>query len=122
MSALRKLGSDDRGAAAVEVALIAPMFFALLFGALQGGLAFWTQLGLQQAVDRAARCAVVNATLCGASDRLQSYAATQALSAGIPAATFILTTESCGKAVTASTNRSLMGVTLNLSAKSCFPS
>jgi Flp pilus assembly protein TadG len=115
------LSTDDRGSSAVEFALTAPAFLALLFGALQGGLMLWTQLGLQQAVERAARCAAVNATLCGTSDLVKSYAVTQGLASGVTTGSFTLTTETCGKAVTATQSVRFVTATVSLSARSCFP-
>jgi Flp pilus assembly protein TadG len=52
---------EDRGAAAVEFALIAPLFIVLLFGIIDYGWAFGQRLGLTSAVREGARLAVVNA-------------------------------------------------------------
>jgi Flp pilus assembly protein TadG len=113
--------ADQRGATAVEFALTAPAFFALLFGALQGGLMLWTQLGLQHAVERAARCAAVNTTVCGTQDQVQTYAVSQGLANSGNAGVFTLTTESCGKAVSATASVRFVTTTVNLAARSCFP-
>lgn len=112
---------DERGGLAVEFALTAPVFFALLFGALQGALMLWTQLGLQHAVERAARCAAVNTTLCGTSVQVQTYAVTQGLATNLPSSAFTLTNETCGKAVTGTASARFVTLTVNLSARSCFP-
>jgi Flp pilus assembly protein TadG len=113
--------TDDRGNSAVEFALTAPAFLALLFGAFQGGLMLWTQLGLQHAVERAARCAAVNATLCGTSDLVKAYAVTQGLASSVASGSYTLTTETCGKAVTATQSVRFVTATVSLTAKSCFP-
>jgi Flp pilus assembly protein TadG len=61
---LRRLITHIGGAAAVEFALTAPVFFAIVFGLIDSGLLLWTQLGLQHATELAARCASVNKTIC----------------------------------------------------------
>jgi Flp pilus assembly protein TadG len=121
MRRARFFRTDIRGNSAVEFALTAPAFLALLFGAIQGGLMLWTQLGLQHAVERAARCAAVNATLCGTSDLVQAYAVTQGLASSVAAGAYTLTNETCGKAVTATKSVRFVTSTVSLSARSCFP-
>lgn len=113
--------TDERGGAAIEFALTAPAFLALLFGALQGALMLWTQLGLQHAAERASRCAAVNASLCGSSAQVQTYAVSQGLANGLSSSAFTLTTETCGKAVVATANVRFVTSTVSLSARSCFP-
>jgi Flp pilus assembly protein TadG len=57
---------DQRGAAAVEFALIAMPFFLLLFGMIQYGMWFNDSLNVRQGVREAARQAVVeNFPSCG---------------------------------------------------------
>lgn len=121
MSARAFLKAQDEGAAAVELALTAPVFIALIFGALQGATMLWTQLGLQQATERAARCAAINATLCGTAELVQAYAATQALSANLPASNFTLTSATCGAVVSGEANVKFVTLNVTLSARSCFP-
>jgi Flp pilus assembly protein TadG len=50
-----RLHADQRGAAALEFALIAPMLFALLMAVTETSLVFFAQEGLQTALDVAAR-------------------------------------------------------------------
>lgn len=121
MKRLRPFARHDGGATAVEFAFAAPAFFALLLGALQGALMFWTQLGLEHAVERAARCAAINSTICGTQAQVQAYALTQDLAKTLSASVFTLTSEACGQAVTATTSVSFVTSTVNLSARACFP-
>ena len=82
----------------------------------------WTQLGLQHAVERAARCAAVNATLCGTPDLVQAYAVTQGLASSVAAGAYTVTDDNtCGKAVTATKSVRFLTATVSLSARSCFP-
>ena len=113
------------GATAIEFALTAPAFFALVIGGVQVGLLCWAQLALQQGSEAAARCASVNKTLCGTTTQIQSYASAQSYGLAPAASTFTVSTQACGKRVQASYNPPFLtafvmsGVTLTASA--CFP-
>jgi Flp pilus assembly protein TadG len=48
---------DQHGATAVEFALTMPLFLLIMLGIIQAGWLLWTQYGLQQGVQMAARCA-----------------------------------------------------------------
>ena len=48
------------GAAAVETALVLPVFLLCVFGISEIGRALWIQSTLQYAVEDAARCAAIN--------------------------------------------------------------
>ena len=56
---LFRLGRDQRGVAAVEFAMIAPIFFALLVGIMDIGRYMWTLNTMQYAIDEAVRAGVV---------------------------------------------------------------
>jgi Flp pilus assembly protein TadG len=52
----RRLAADSqKGSAAIEFAMIAPVFFVLLMGILEGGLMFFSQSALQNAVTETGR-------------------------------------------------------------------
>jgi len=55
----RVLRHDDRGVAAVELALVLPVFLALVFGGIDLGLAFREQIMLRNAASNAAAYATV---------------------------------------------------------------
>ena len=118
--------SDERGATILEFALTVPIFFALLFGIIGGGLLLWMQLGLQHGAERAARCAGVNASICGSVSAIQNYAASQAYGLNPSPSVFNVTTQACGNQVSASYTfaffTSYGGIpSLTLTARSCFP-
>jgi Flp pilus assembly protein TadG len=125
MIAQRFLGNRN-GGVALEFGLTAPLFFALIIGAIEVGLLCWAQLALQQGAEAAARCASVNKTLCGTTAQIQSYASAQSFGLAPPASTFTITAAGCGNQVQASfnpqfvTNFAMLPVTLTASA--CFPS
>jgi hypothetical protein len=52
--------SRDRGAAAVEFALVVPLLLAVMFGIVDYGLWFGDSLNVRQGIDEGARRAVVN--------------------------------------------------------------
>jgi Flp pilus assembly protein TadG len=57
---LRRRGSPDRGAAAVEFALVLPVLLLVVFGIVNFGIIFSQQLTLNNALREGARKAVVN--------------------------------------------------------------
>ena len=125
MKILRLL-RDIRGISAVEFALTAPVFFALLFGIIEGGLMVWTQIGLQHGAEAAARCASVNTTLCGTASGIQNYAAQNALGLSITPSTFSVSASACGNQVTANYTFGFVtayfgAASMTLNAESCFP-
>ena len=127
MISTRTILVDESGATAVEFALTAPIFIALLFGIIECGLALWTQFGLQYGTEAAARCATVDTATCSSASATASYAASNALGLTVPASTFTATTPSCGNLVQASYVytflTSYFGTPrVTLTAQSCFPS
>ena len=123
---LRRFLRDHAGATAVEFGLTAPVFFALLFGLIDGGLLLWTQLGLQHATEMAARCASINKNLCADAAAVKTYASTQALGLAMAPSVFAVTQPACGSQVTASFGFGLVGgyygtPVLTVNASACFP-
>jgi Flp pilus assembly protein TadG len=105
--ALRSLGRSQNGATLVEFALVAPVFLALLFGALEFGLALWTQQALQETAIAGARCMALPQSGCAtaayaySSSNTTTYIQTVANQWGIslPSANIIQTntgTTQCG--------------------------
>jgi Flp pilus assembly pilin Flp len=117
---------DERGATAVEFALTAPLFFALLFGAIEGGLLMWSQIGIQHGAEMAARCAGIKKPKCLNESAIQYYAAQEAYGLNPPPSTFTVTAAACGTQITGSYDFALITTyfgtpKITLSAKSCFP-
>jgi Flp pilus assembly protein TadG len=121
-----QLCKDRSGTAAVEFGLTAPGFFMLVAGIIVFGLVLWIQMGVQHGVERAARCASANSSLCGSVTAIQNYAAQQALGLNLPASTFSVSTPTCGNQVSATYTFNFItkyfgNSGLALSAQSCFP-
>ena len=60
---VRRLTRCRRGAAAVEFALVAPIFFTMLYGLFEAGRFYWYKNSLDYAVAEAARQAGIDAAL-----------------------------------------------------------
>ncbi|WP_225133909.1 TadE/TadG family type IV pilus assembly protein [Bradyrhizobium yuanmingense] len=123
---LTALWRDTRGTTALEFALTAPVFFLFIFGIIECGLLFWTQLGIQHGSEMAARCASVNNTLCPSSGAITTYAAQQAYGLTLPPGTFTFATAACGNQVSASYSFEFPQIInlspITLTARACFPS
>ena len=129
MKVANKIWRDERGATALEFAILAPVFFLLIFGIIAFGMLFWTQVGLQHGAEMAARCASINTTLCpnGNQSAVTNYAMQQALGLSLPASTFTYSTPPppCGNQVSAIYTFVFPDILnlspLTLTALACFP-
>jgi Flp pilus assembly protein TadG len=115
---------DRRGNAAIEVALTLPALMLMIFGVIEFGRALWLQNALDFSVAEAARCASVNATLCGTEAEITAFASEQAGS-GFDASIFSAGSASCGHSVSASYPMALTipfaPISVTLQAQACFP-
>jgi Flp pilus assembly protein TadG len=123
---MRRLIRDESGASAVEFALTAPVFMAVLIGVVEIGLLVFAQIGLQSAAELAARCGSINKTVCSSPSQIQSFAASNMPGFTVPASIFSVASPACGTQVTAAYSYSFVasyfGVpSLTLNAKACFP-
>ena len=121
---LKSWRRDQRGTTAVEFAIVAPVFIALLFGTLALCIALFLIGSLHFAVEDGARCASVKTTVC--SDATTTIAYTQSRYFGPPVSpTFTYAAAACGNSVSASLNYSMnVGFTtfvIPISARACFP-
>ena len=125
---LATMWRDQCGASALEFGLTAPVFFLFLFGVIEAGLLFWTQVGLQHGAEMAARCASVNSTLCPNSNptAITSYATQQTFGLNLPSSTFTYSAPACGNQVSATYTFQFPDIfnvaPLTLKANACFPS
>ena len=67
MTLLRAFRGDRRGAAAVEFALVAPLFLSLLIGTAELSRWAWGAAATRDLAARAARCIAVTPWLCGSA-------------------------------------------------------
>lgn len=71
---LRRAAKDKRATAAVEMALVAPVFMLVVFGIIEIGRAWWAMHTLEYAMESTARHALVNPTISDGD--LAAYAQT----------------------------------------------
>ena len=118
--------TSERGAAAIEYAILLPALLLFTLGIVDVGRLIWTQTTLDRAVEAASRCAAVNATLCGTGAQIQSYAVGQAYGLQVTTAAFTTGTSGCTSGVQASVPFRLIipwlaRTSLTLTAKACYP-
>lgn len=121
---LNSAWANDRGTTAVEFAIVAPVFIALLIGTFSLCLALFLAGSLHYAVEEGARCASVKSLVC--KNAATTIAYTQSHYFGPNASpTFTYAAASCGNSVSASISYSLnLGfntVTIPIKAAACFP-
>lgn len=126
MALVGRFCSQRTGAVSVEFGFLILPMLVLIFGVMQFGMIIWTQTSMQYSVERAARCASVNKTLCGTSTQIQQYAATQMVAPGASSGNFTYTAVTCGNQVTASFTynylfQMFLPASVTLTAKSCYP-
>lgn len=107
-----------RGTTAIEFAMLAPALFLLIAGICYAGLLLYSAMGLQHAVQKAARCYSVNSSVCGSALATQTFA--QGSYFGVSSPTFTVSTAACGHQVSAALAFKI-GWNVPLSATACFP-
>lgn len=117
---------ERNGNAAVEFALLAPVFLLMLLGIVEFGRLFWTQSSLQHAVEAAARCAAINSSTCASDAQTESYAAAEVFGQSVGASAFTVSRGACGTQVKAQvkyafTVPALFPYNITLNAQSCYP-
>ena len=121
---LKSLCLDQQGTTAVEFAIIAPVFIALLIGTIALCVALFLIGSLHFAVEDGARCASVKTTIC--SDAATTVAYTQSHYFGPDVSpTFTYAAAACGNSVSASISYSMdvgfKTFVVPISATACFP-
>lgn len=111
------------GITTIEFALVLGPLLILLTGIVKVGEVMWVQNALNYAVEEAARCGAVNATVCATPGEIQTYAA-NAAGSGL-AATYTASPQGCGSNVTATYTVTVSAPFLNfsipLNANACYP-
>ena len=120
---LKSLCVDRQGTTAVEFAIVAPVFIALLLGTLGVCFSLFLVGSMHFAVEDGARCASVKTTIC--ADDATTIAYTQSRYFGPASPTFTYTAAACGNSVTGTINYSmdvgLKTFVIPISATACFP-
>ena len=120
----KSLRHDEEGTTAVEFAIVAPVFLAMLIGTLALCVGLFLIGSLHFAVEDGARCASVKTTIC--SDAATTVAYTQSRYFGPDVSpTFTYAAAACGNSVSASISYSMnvgfKTFVIPISATACFP-
>ena len=126
---MRRLGlafrTDQRGASAVEFALVAPVVLLMLFGAIGGGVLAYATVSLQRATEVAARCMSMDRSDLCTSGTIAAYGTSAYSGPQLTGLTFVANKVSCGYKITGSgtfsTFPGLDFLSVNLSANACYP-
>jgi Flp pilus assembly protein TadG len=126
LSLIRRLAVARRAATSLEFASITLPLFVLLLGVMEIGSVVRVKAALLYATTNAARCASINATICGTADSVAAYAVTQAQGLAVSASNFTLSTDTCGKKVSATMpfpvdTHSVLKTGLSISVFACYP-
>jgi Flp pilus assembly protein TadG len=121
---LKALLGDREGTTAIEFALVAPVFIAMVIGTMALCIGLFLVGSLHFAVEDGARCASVKTTIC--SDAASTIAYTQSRYFGPNLSpTFTYAAAACGNSVSASISYSMnvgyTTYTIPISATACFP-
>ena len=130
---LRALRRSEAGTTIIETAVLFPTFCLMFLGIVEFGRAMWMETTLQDAVEAAARCAVVTPSTCDNTADTQTYAAAQVTGFTVPSGDFTVTlSTTCGTGVSGSQVSVSMPFTfvvpkllpwsITLTAQSCHPS
>ena len=129
----RRFGAAEHGATALEFAILAPAFLAIVFGIINLGIGLFGIATMHAETEDAARCYAVKTTVCTSAATTASYASSH-YQGPIPNPTFTATTNgachstngtSDGYEVTAtatySMNMILTALSIPVSTAACFP-
>jgi Flp pilus assembly protein TadG len=123
-SRLKSLYLDRQGTTAVEFAIVAPVFIALLIGTMALCVALLLIGSLHFAVEDAARCASVKTTICSDAATTVAYAQNHYYGPNV-SPTFTSAAAACGNSVSAAVSYSMnvgsQTFTIPISATACFP-
>jgi hypothetical protein len=121
---LRSLRTNEHGTAAVEFAIVGPIFLSLTVGMIYVCMLMFSMASMQYAVEEGARCASVKTTVC-TSNAVTVTHTQNAYFGPVISPTFTSTTAACGHQVhgtaTFTLNTGLRTISVPLVANSCFP-
>ena len=124
------LFKNNRGATAVESALVALPVLMLIFGIMQTGYVVWADNLLHVSVDAAARCGAVNSTTtpCIGKTLANMQSTANTMFGPLSGATFsnnAICSADGGSGLVGTYHVTIglgsLGFSLNLTAKSCYP-
>jgi Flp pilus assembly protein TadG len=122
---LKCIYRNQEGTTAVEFAIIAPVFLLLILGTIGLCFALFLVGSLHFAVEDGARCASVNATLCGDQASTILYTQSRYMGPNVSPNFIFNPGAPCGKSVTGNVSYSMdigfRTFVIPISATACFP-
>ena len=123
--------SNEDGASSAEFALVVVPFVSIFMAVLGFSVMLWTSAALRYAVEDAARCAAVKATVCSSKATIENYALSRYEGPAL-SPTFNYFQKNCTGSsspghrvigeVQFTLNTGLINLSLPLTATACFPS
>ena len=124
LNQIKSLYGDRQGTTAVEFAIVAPVFIAMLLGTLALCVALFLIGSLHFAVEDGARCASVKTTICSDGPTTVAYTQSRYFGPNV-SPTFTYAAAPCGNSVSASISYSMnvgfRTLVIPISATACFP-
>jgi Flp pilus assembly pilin Flp len=121
---LKSMRRDQRGTTAVEFAIVAPVFIAMLLGTIALCIVLFLIGSLHYAVEEGARCRSVKTLICTDGPTTVAYAQNHYFGPAV-SPTFTYAAAACGNSVNASINYSMnvgfRTFVVPISATACFP-
>ena len=87
----QSMARDERGASAVEFALLAPVLLAFIMLLIESGRMQWSQQVIQEVASNTARCMALGTTDCANTADIQRYARRRSLAWGVSLANATIT-------------------------------
>jgi Flp pilus assembly protein TadG len=117
---------NECGTTAIEFALVFPALLLGMLGLCATAVGLFTKISLEHGVVQAARCAVVNKTVCSSPAKTAQYAIENSYGFIASSTTFAVETEACGLSVIGKSQfdvlPSYLGAdTLEITAQACQP-
>lgn len=121
---VNELIAAKQGSAAMEFALVIPLFITLVLSIIGMTFLVYAMNALHYAAEDAARCFSVDKTVCANSAAAEVYAQSRYKGPGV-SPIFVATLSGCGHTVTGTAtfplNAGLVNVAVPISASACFP-
>lgn len=83
MKRVSRFGGDEKGATAVEFALVLPVMILMILGVIEGNRYLWSQQAVQEATSHTARCMAIGTDGCETIDGVKAYAEQRASKVGV---------------------------------------
>lgn len=96
---MRSLFYDQRGSPAIEFALIAPVFIAIVFGVLDASLFYFQRTQVQSGLEAASRCIQLESSQCDTDPKIIALVQGRASNVNLVEEDFDISEQECGKQI-----------------------